>query len=82
MKRDKKEMAEIKDFLENEKLIYTSFKKNVVVYNEKEDCFEIKFNYKFEPGSIFSYKDARDMWIEKKDWRKLKMQNVKSEGGK
>lgn len=82
MKRNGKELAEIKEFLENDKMVHVTFNKNFVVYNEKEDRFEIKFDYKFDTESCLSYQEAKDIWIlDKKQKQKvIKNTNKKYNG--
>ena len=63
MKKDKKEIEEIKKFFEKDKAMPVTFKGNFVSYNEKENCFEVSYNYTFHKKARYTYKEAKNMWI-------------------
>ena len=63
MEKKDKEIEEIKKFFENQKLMHVTFKKNLVTYNDKKNCFEVKYNYTFDKKACYKYQEAKDMMV-------------------
>jgi hypothetical protein len=65
-KRNRKEIDEIIDYLENEDFKAVSWMKNFVMYLENTDCFQVELQFEYGHGRVFSYEEAKEMWLENK----------------